>query len=78
MSPSLEDRRSALVRFVLGTLGVVTAGLAGLVGLTAAPRVNGVPSRWRPVISLLDLPPDAPPLARACIYRRDHCGQTGC
>jgi Rieske Fe-S protein len=60
MSASFEDRRSALVRVVFGVLGVVTAGLTGLVALVASPKVNGTARRWRPVMSLFDLPPGAP------------------
>jgi Rieske Fe-S protein len=44
------------------TAGVVliTAGLAGLVGLVATPRASGPAKKWRKAISVLDLVPNAP------------------
>jgi len=50
-----DSRRSALARLVTGGLALITAGLAGLVGLVAAPRSTGTAKRWRRAMSLFDL-----------------------
>ena len=60
MSSHFENRRRALVRFVNTGLGLVTAGLAGLIGSVAAPRRAGSTTRWRKAASIFDLPPDTP------------------
>lgn len=60
MASHFENRRRVLARFVTGGLGLITAGLAGLVGLVAAPRSTAAARRWRRAASMLDLPPDAP------------------
>jgi Rieske Fe-S protein len=59
MRPSGEDRRSALVKLVTGGVALLSAGLAGLVGLVAAPRTAATSRRWRramPVNELADRP----------------------
>ena len=63
MSPSYEDRRSALAKLVTAGIGVITAALAGLVGVVASPRMRGEARRWRPAISTLEMPPDGPATA---------------
>jgi Rieske Fe-S protein len=63
MSQSYEDRRSALAKLVVSGLGLITAALAGLVGLVAAPRMQPAARRWRRAISTFDLPPDRPAAA---------------
>lgn len=63
MTVTHEDRRSALARIVTGGLALVTASLAGLVALVAAPRSRAVERKWRRAISLFDLPPDQPTVA---------------
>jgi Rieske Fe-S protein len=60
MTASSHDRRSVLVRLVLGGCAVIAAALAGLVGLAASPRNDRAARRWRPVMSMFDLPPNAP------------------
>jgi len=60
MSVRLENRRSALAKIVTTGMGLITAGLAGLVGLVAAPRAKGPDRRWRRAISIFDLPASAP------------------
>jgi Rieske Fe-S protein len=54
------NRRSALVRFVLTGMGLIGAGLAGLVGLVAAPKPPARSRQWRKAASLFDLPADEP------------------
>ncbi|MEZ5317986.1 MAG: Rieske (2Fe-2S) protein [Vicinamibacterales bacterium] len=71
-----EDRRSALTRLVVAGLGAVTAALAGLVGLVAAPRTDSTTRRWRPVASLSDLPADAPHAAVVAERQADGWYQT--
>jgi Rieske Fe-S protein len=60
MSSHFEDRRRALARFVTAGMGLVGAGLAGLLGLVASPRSAGAGLRWRKAATVFDLPPDAP------------------
>jgi Rieske Fe-S protein len=55
-----NDRRSALGRFVTAGMGLITAGLVGLVGLVAAPTAAGPGRRWRKASSVFDLPLDKP------------------
>lgn len=57
---SETSRRSALVRFVAAGIGVIGAGLAGLVALVASPRGGARGREWRRAASMFDLPPDAP------------------
>lgn len=63
MSSPLRDRRSVLARLVTAGAGLITAGLAGLVGLVASPRSRGPARRWRRAVSLFDLPHDRPAAA---------------
>lgn len=44
------DRRSFLARIVVAGSGLIGAGLAGLVGLVAAPRKQNADERWRTAI----------------------------
>ena len=60
MASHFEDRRRALVRFVNTGLGVITAGLAGLVGAAATPKPGAAAARWRKATTIFDLPPNAP------------------
>jgi Rieske Fe-S protein len=60
MSPG---RRSALTKIVSAGIGLITAGLAGLVGLVAAPPSRGDTRRWRKAGSMFDLSDDAPTVA---------------
>jgi succinate dehydrogenase / fumarate reductase iron-sulfur subunit len=60
MGVDRENRRSALASIVSAGLGLVTAGLAGLVGLAAAPPGQGATRRWRRAASLFDLPANQP------------------
>jgi Rieske Fe-S protein len=60
MASHFEDRRRALVRFVNTGLGLITAGLAGLVGAAAAPKAGTTAARWRKATTIFDLPPNAP------------------
>ncbi len=60
MTVSRDSRRSALARLVIAGTGIVTAGLAGLVGLVAIPRASGPTKRWRKALSVFDLSSDAP------------------
>jgi Rieske Fe-S protein len=55
-----DSRRSALAKLVTTGIGLVTAGLAGLVGLVATPRASGPAKRWRKAISVFDLSSAAP------------------
>jgi len=57
---SEESRRSALSKLVSAGLGLITAGLAGLVGLVAAPKASATTRRWRAAASIFDLPPKDP------------------
>ena len=63
MSTSYDDRRSALAKMVTAALGLITAGMAALVGLAAAPKASAESRRWRRAVSLFDLPPDRPTTA---------------
>jgi Rieske Fe-S protein len=58
-----RDRRSVLARLVTAGVGVIGAGLAGLVGLVAAPRSRAADRRWRTAASIFDLPADRPAAA---------------
>src|SRR3990172_7904594 len=60
MSSYFEDRRRTLVRLVNTGLGVITAALAGLAGVAAAPRSAAASRRWRRAASIFDLPPNTP------------------
>ena len=44
-------------------VGAIGAGLATLVGLVAAPKSKGPDRRWRPALSMFDLPADRPAAA---------------
>ncbi len=58
-----HDRRSALARIVAGGVALIGAGFAALVGLAAAPRSRGSARRWRPALSIFDLPAARPAAA---------------
>jgi len=58
-----DSRRSALARLVTGGIALITAGLAGLVGLVAVPRSGGAAKRWRRAMSLFDLGTKGPTAA---------------
>jgi Rieske Fe-S protein len=60
MSVQESDRRSFLARAVIAGTGLITAGLAGLVALVAAPVSKGPAKRWRKAASVFSLPADAP------------------
>lgn len=60
MASHFENRRRTLIRFVNTVLGIITAGLAGLVGAAAAPRLGGTARRWRRAASIFDLSPNTP------------------
>ena len=60
MASHFEDRRRTLVRFVNTGLGLITAGLAGLVGAAAAPKAGAAVTRWRKATSIFELPPKGP------------------
>src|SRR5690349_2016889 len=60
MPSHFEDRRRTLVRFVNAGMGLITAALAGLAGVAAAPRRVASARRWRKAASIFDLPPNAP------------------
>jgi Rieske Fe-S protein len=70
MSVRFEARRAALAKIVTAGMGLITAGLAGLVGLVAAPRGAGPGRRWRNAVSIFDVPADAP-LAVVLAERHD-------
>jgi len=57
---AIHDRRSFLARAVTGGLALVSAGLAALVGIAAAPRPRTAGRRWHRTVSLFDLPPERP------------------
>jgi Rieske Fe-S protein len=44
-------------------MGIITAGLAGLMGVVAAPRNTGSAKRWRRAMSLFDLGTKGPTAA---------------
>jgi nitrite reductase/ring-hydroxylating ferredoxin subunit len=60
MSDEFQQRRSALARIVTAGVGLITAGLAGLIGLVAVPRASAATRRWRRAASVFDLPPNQP------------------
>jgi Rieske Fe-S protein len=57
---STPDRRSFLVRAVTAGITAMSAGLAGLVALVAAPRRADTATKWRAAAPLTDLPADEP------------------
>lgn len=57
------DRRSALVRLVTGGVALIGAGFAALVGVVAAPRSRPPARRWRPALSMFEVPADQPAAA---------------
>jgi Rieske Fe-S protein len=63
MSAEPESRRSALAKLVIGGVGAILAGLAGLVSAAATPRAARPTPRWRGVLSIFDLPPVLPVMA---------------
>ena len=63
MTSHRDDRRSALARLVAAGIGLITAGLAGLVGVVAAPRSSGPSKRWRRALSVFDLGTKGPTTA---------------
>ena len=71
-----DSRRSALARIVTAGVGLITAGLAGLVGLVATPRASGPAKKWRKAISMLDLVPNAPTSAVVAERHSDGCNET--
>jgi Rieske Fe-S protein len=60
VNESRDSRRSALASLVVAGLGVITAALAGLVGLVATPRAAGPAKRWRKALSVFDLSSGGP------------------
>jgi hypothetical protein len=60
MAGSGEDRRTALARFVTVVGGILTAGVAGLVVLVAAPKRVTNPRTWRRAAAPDDLPGNKP------------------
>ena len=76
MSVQMSERRSALAKIVTAGLGLITAALAGLVGLVAAPRMTRPERRWRKAGSILDLPPDQPMAAVLAERQADGWFQT--
>lgn len=76
MSVQMSERRSALAKIVTAGLGLITAGLAGLVGLVAAPSMTRPARRWRKAASVLDLPPDRPMAAVLAERQADGWYQT--
>jgi Rieske Fe-S protein len=59
-APGSTDRRSAIARLVTGGAALLGAGLAAIVGFVAAPRPRPPARRWRPALSMFDLPPNRP------------------
>jgi Rieske Fe-S protein len=55
-----DTRRSALVTIVTAGVGLITAALAGLVGLVAAPAKRDTGKRWRRAAPLSGLADDKP------------------
>ena len=76
MSVQMSERRSALAKIVTTGLGLITAALAGLVGLVAAPKSARSERRWRKAASVLDLPPDRPMAAVLAERQADGWYQT--
>src|SRR5579863_5451644 len=60
MPGSGEDRRTALARFVTVVGGILTAGVAGLAGVVAAPKRLTSPRTWRRAAAPDDLPGNRP------------------
>jgi Rieske Fe-S protein len=60
MKESDEDRRTVLARIVTAIGGVLTAGVAGLVGVVAAPTRWANPRTWRQAAAPSDLPDNQP------------------
>lgn len=60
MKFEVHDRRSFLARAVTSGVALISAGLAALVGLAAAPRPKNTGRRWQRTISVFDLPPERP------------------
>jgi len=60
MATSGESRRQALVAIVVGVGGALSAGVAALVSLAAAPLRLTNPRSWRKAASATDLPKDQP------------------
>jgi Rieske Fe-S protein len=54
-----ENRRSMLVRLVLGGCGMLAAGVAS-VFTAAVPRVAAATTKWRKAASMFDLSPNKP------------------
>jgi Rieske Fe-S protein len=54
-----RDRRSMLVRLVLGGCGILAAGVSSIF-TAAVPRAAAATTRWRKAASMFDLPPDQP------------------
>jgi menaquinol-cytochrome c reductase iron-sulfur subunit len=55
-----QGRRSALARIVSAGLGLITAGLAALLGTASEPAARGATRRWRRAASPFDLPANQP------------------
>lgn len=60
MAGSGEDRRTVLARMVTVAGGVISAGVAGLVAVVAAPARLTNPRTWRRAATPSDLPSDQP------------------
>jgi Rieske Fe-S protein len=60
MAGSSEDRRTLLARFVTIAGGMLTAVVAGLVGVVAAPKQLTTPRTWRRAAAPGDLPSNQP------------------
>jgi Rieske Fe-S protein len=60
MTASHENRRTALARLVTTLGGLLTAGIAGLVGVVAAPARLTNPRTWRRAAAPADLPSNRP------------------
>ena len=60
MKLEVQDRRSFLARAVTSGLALISAGLAVLVGIAAAPRPKNTGRRWQRTVSVFDLPPERP------------------
>src|SRR5580693_7020735 len=60
MARSDEDRRTVLATFVTVVGGLLTAGVATLVGLVAAPTRLTTPRTWRRAAAPDDLPGNQP------------------
>ncbi len=60
MSDQHHTRRSALGRIIAAGMGLIGAGVAGLVALVASPANRSAGPRWRRAASMFDLPPNQP------------------